>query len=248
MVREEENIEVTATIVGKTLWVYMPTDDLIDEKEMTWRLPTLERFSKAMTVVHRVALSTDAHLDFLVFVAADTKYMGLEFIAMEYLPDLKEAMLERFSRGEYFMRSIRDVGINPEGQGDTAGATRRYYDVSLDEFVCLQIIHRLKSLFARDETLAQRYEIRSTTWSQKFGVLKVNVEFVKKRYDPLPEGPERSPMEWMEMVAARVIKTYDYYDKFQAIELYDSFADERETLTPADLKQVKGGLPEFLDQ
>ena len=214
---------------------------------MTWHLPALERFSKVISVVHRMALSTDAHLDFLVFVAADIKYMGLEFIAMEYLPDLKEAMLERFSRGEYFMRSIREVGINPEGQDDKTGATRRFYDVTFDEFLCLQIIHRLKSRFARDEVLAERYEIRSTTWSQKFGVLKVHVEFVKKRYDPLPAGEERPPMEWMKMIAARVVKTYDYYDKFQTLELHDSFADERATLTPDDLKEIKIDLPEFRD-
>ncbi len=247
VVREEHGIDVTATIVGKTLWIYMPTQDLIDEENMTWQIPTLERFSKMISVVHRMALSTDAHLDFLVFVAADTKYMGLEFIAMEYLPDLKEAMLERFSRGEYFMRSIRDVGINPEGHNDTTGASRRFYDVTFDEFICLQIIHRIKSRFARDEDLADHYEIRSTTWSQKFGILKVNVEFVKKRYDPGPEGEGRPPIEWMKMIAAQVMKTYDYYDKFQALELNDSFAADKVRLSPDDLKKIKIDLPEFLD-
>ncbi len=247
IVREEHGIEATATTVGKTLWVYVPLEDLIDGENMTWNLPALERFSKVISVVHRVALSTDAHLDFLVFVAADVTYMGLEFIAMEYLPDLKEATLERFSRGEYFMRSIRDVGINPEGRGDTTGATRHFYDVSFDEFICLQIIHRLKSHFARDEALAGRYEIRSTTWSQKFGILKVNVEFVKKRYDALPDDKERPPIEWMKMVAARVVKAYDYYDKFQTLELLDSFADERATLTPDALKAIKIDLPEIRD-
>jgi len=246
-VDEEHGIEATATIVGKTLWVYVPMEDLIEEETMTWHLPALERFSKVISVVHRMALSTDAHLDFLVFVAADIKHMGLEFIAMERLSDLKEAMLERFSRGEYFMRSIRDVGINPEGQGDRTGATRRFYDVSFDEFICLQIIHRIKSRFGRDELLSERYEVRSTTWSQKFGILKIDVEFVKKRYDPLPAGTDRPPLEWMKMIAARVVKTYDYYDKFQAIELHDSFAGERVTLTPEDLRETKIDLPEFRD-
>ncbi len=247
MVREEDGVDVTATIVGKTLWVYMPTQDLIDEEKMTWQVPALERFSKVITVVHRMALSTDAHLDFLVFVAADIKYMGLEFIAMEYVPDLKEAMLERFSRGEYFMRSIRDVGINPEGHNDTTGATRRFYDVPFDEFICLQIIHRVKSRFAQDADLTGLYEIRSTSWSQKFGVLKINVEFVKKRYDQVPNARERPPIEWMKMIAAQVIKTYDYYDKFQALELNDSFAADKVRLSPDDLKKIKIDLPEFRD-
>ncbi|MGE5280469.1 MAG: hypothetical protein ACM3L6_06990 [Deltaproteobacteria bacterium] len=247
LVKEEHGIDVTATIVGKTLWVYVPMQDLIDEKKMTWQAPALERLSKVIGVVHRMALSTDAHIDFLVFVAADVKYMGLEFIAMEYLPDLKEAMLERFSRGEYFLRSVRDVGINPEAQEDATGASRRYHDVTFDEFVCLQIIHRVKSLFARDESLAARYEIRSTSWSQKFGVLKIDIECIKKRYDQNAEADQRRPLDLFEMIAAQVVKTYDYYGKFQAIELADSFADDRVRLTPQQLREIKIDLPEFRD-
>jgi len=247
-VLEEHDTPVTAAIVGKTLWVYVPMEDLIDEEKMSWQMPALERFSKVLTVVHRMVLSTDAHIDFCVYVAADVKYMGLEFIAMERLTDLKEAMLERFSRGEYFMRSVRDIDINPEGQGDMTGATRRFYDVTFDEFLCLQIIHRAKNRFIRDEELNQLYELRSTTWSQKFGILKVEMECVKKRYDLSQSAAAQQPIELLKMIAARVIKTYDYYDKFQAIELSDTFSGDKVILTSDELRDVTIDLPEFLDQ
>jgi len=245
---EEEGIRgVSADVVGKTLWVYVPMEDLIDEKNMTWQLPALERFSKVMAVVHRVALSTDARLDFFVCIAVDVKYMGLEFIAMEYLPDLKEGILERFSRGEYFMRSVRDIGINPEAQEDKTGASRHFHDVTFDEFICLQIIHRTKSLFAREEDLSQRYEIRSTTWTEKFGVLKISVEFVKKRYDEGSGKDERPPIEYLKMISAQVIQAYRYYDKFQALELTDTFSADRVRLSPDEIKKIKVKLPEFRD-
>jgi hypothetical protein len=247
VIKSEMGFDVTAQVVGKTLWVYFPCSNLVDPEKMTWNTSGLESIGKVMSVVHRVALSTDAKIDFLVTVGADNKHFGLEFIAIEYIPDLKEAMVERFSRGEYFLRSVREINQNPNSLKDPTGATRRYTDVTFDEFIGLQILHRAKNYFIKDKKLSEVYEIKTSAWSQKFGIFKINVEFAKKRYDLTPEQAKIKPVNILAMIAAQVMKTYNYYDKCQAVELTDTFSDETVRLSAGELKKLKIDLPKLID-
>ncbi|NIN91841.1 hypothetical protein GTO36_02360, partial [bacterium] len=68
--RDEYNTEVKLNTAGKTLGVYMPVDNLLDSSLQ----PSEESFEKLGNVLHvlsRVALSTDADLEFITLVARD---------------------------------------------------------------------------------------------------------------------------------------------------------------------------------
>jgi hypothetical protein len=245
--KAETNLDVTAQIVGKTLWVYFPSKNLVDPATMTWNTPGLEDVSKIMTIAHRVALSTDAKLNFLATIGADNAHFGLEFVSIEYIPDLKEVMMERFSRGEYILRSVRDIGYNPDALEDPTGSGRRFHDITFDEFIGLQILHRAKNFFIKDKKLSSIYDIKTSAWSQKFGIFKIRVEFVKKRYDLTPKENKIKPVAILGMIAAQVMNTYDYYGKFQAVDLTDSFSDDTLRLSADELKKCKVDLPELDD-
>ena len=246
LIKEEENLDVTCHTTGKTLWVYVPLKDLIDEKNTTWNTKGLEEINKVLSIVHRVILSTDAKLNFLVIDGVDVRKYGLELKVIEYLPDIREAIFEKFSRGEFFMRSIRDVGVNPGLVNDLTGESQHFFDITFDQFLALQIIHRLKSLFLKDKVLSKIFEIKSSSWSEKFGIIKIDLEFLKKKYDLTPEEEKIKPIDYAKMVAAFVVTNYNYQN-FQVIEITDTFAAETIKLTFADLKKVKINLPEFLD-
>lgn len=247
LIKAEVNADVISQIVGKTLWIYFPSEKLIDEEDMAWSEGGLEDVGKALSVAHRVLLSTDAPVDFICIVAADVKNFGLQLQTIEYIPDVKEAILERFSRGEFFMRSVRDVSLDPKTVNDRAAESKKFYDITFDQFLSLQIIHRVKSLFLKDKQLEKIYEVKSSSWSQKFGVLKIDIEFMKKRYDLTPEEEAIRPLDLVTMIAAKVINAYHYHGKMQAIELTDTFTKETKKLTSEELKKVKINLPELLD-
>jgi hypothetical protein len=247
LIKTEVNVDVISQVVGKTLWIYFPSEKLVNAKDLMWDETGLEDVGKVLSVAHRVLLSSDASIDFVSVVAADVKNYGLELQTIEYVPDIKEAILERFSRGEFFMRSVRDVSLNPQTVNDRTAESKRFYDISFDQFLSQQIIHRVKSLFLKDKRLEKIYEIKSTGWSQKFGVLKIDFEFMKKRYDLTPEEEAIKPLDFVVMIAAKVINTYHYNNQMQAIELTDTFTKETKKLTSEELKKVKINLPEFLD-
>ncbi len=243
---KEEHIKITCHISGKTLWVYVPLENLIDQKEMTWSSVGLEKMSKVIADVHRAILSTDAKLDFIAIVATDIKNYGIELKTMEYVPDLSQAVLEKFSRGEFFSRSVRDVAFDPTAINDNTGESKKFYDLSFNEFLCLQIIHRVKNIFYKYKPLAKIFEVKSSSWTEKFGILKIDLEFLKKRYDLTPAEEKINPLDYAKMVVAQVVQNYNYKN-FQTIEVTDTFAKETVKLTYDDLKKTKVKLPEFLE-
>lgn len=245
-IKEETNMDTTCRIAGKTLWVFVPCENLIDEENVTWSTKGLEEMSKVIAAAHRIALSTDAKIDFLAITAADVKKYGLELTAIEYLPDIKEAMFEKFSRGEYFMRSVRNIDFNEKAIGDHKGAYKKFYDITFDEFIGYQIIHRTKTLFAKDKKLKNIFEIRSSTSSVKFGIIKVDFEFMKKRYDLNNDEASINPLEYAKMIAAEIIKNYSYHD-FQAIEITDTFSGNSIKILEKDISHVVISLPNYLE-
>jgi len=244
LAKEEANIQVSSHITGKTLWVYIPLYDLIKEKDMGWNEKGLEKVSQVLSIVHRIILSTDANLDFAVTVASDIKNFGIQLSTFEYLPDVRQAILEKFSRGEFFMRSIKDVTYNPAAIGDIAGESMQYYDVTFDHFLGLQVVHRVKNLFAKDKALSKVFELKSSALSEKFGLIKIDLEFLKKTYILTPEEEKLKPLDYVKMITAQTVKGYDYKN-FQAFELKDTFSGETARLDAAELKKIKIDLPEF---
>ncbi|OIO36689.1 MAG: hypothetical protein AUJ74_01165 [Candidatus Omnitrophica bacterium CG1_02_44_16] len=240
---KEEGLNVTCRIAGKTMWVYINFEDLIDKTTMAWNAKELEKVGKVISIVHRAILSTDAKLDFLAIVATDTKNFGVELKTFEYVPDISQAMLEKFSRGEFFARSIRDVSYNPHAINDKIGESNKFYDITFNQFLCLQIIHRAKNLFYKDRELSKLFEVRSSSWSEKFGVLKIELEVMKKRYDLTPEEEKIDPLDYVKMLTAQIVKNYDH-KAFQAIELTDTFSKKMVKLSLTDLKKIRIKLPE----
>lgn len=242
--KDEEKTDVLCRIVGRTLWVYIPMTDLVDEEKATWNSKGLEKMSKIIGLAHRVLLSTDAKLDFLAVVGANIKKFGVELLSLEYVPDIHEAIMEKFSRGEFFLRSVRDVSFHAaDEEKRIESAVARFYDVSFGRFVALQIIHRMKHLFVKDKSLGRLFELKSTASKDESGLVKIEMEFLRKSYDTKPKEAG-DPFEFAKMTAAVVARNYDYRG-FKTIELTDTFSGRTEQLTPQTLKSTAIKLPDL---
>ncbi len=246
LVKDEEKLNSVCHITGKTLWVYVPVENLIDEKDLSWSEKSLDKMSHVLSIVHRAILSTDAKLDFSIVIFSDVKKYGIQLINYEYIPDIKEAIMERFSRGEFFKRSIKDIAVIPAAINDTTGESVEFYDMTFDRFLGLQVMHRTKSLFAKNKMLNKIFELKSSSQTQKFGTIKIEFEFVKKTYILTPEEEKLNPLDFVTQIAAEVAKNYNYKD-LQAFELKDTFSGKTNTLDVAALKKIKIALPKTED-
>jgi len=190
----EYNIDVKAKLVGQTLWIYTPVEDMlaksdkpekylerfiiednrtafkdgmlkleylikvIPEKEKfqeyKYNKAVLEKINNVWKALRRVMFSME-HLkkgepQFFSLVFADIKN-GFETSEIFYYLDLKKVSYEFISWGEYQHRTIDETNISPDIIGDKEGLHLDYRDITLDEFIALQINHRIKLKFQKPE-------------------------------------------------------------------------------------------------
>lgn len=177
-------------------------------------------------------------------VACDINAFGFQIITTEYLQDFKEAVFEKFSRGEYFQRSLKEFRTASETIGDKTGASLRYQDINFDEFICKQIIHRTEIVFSQDKTLKKIFDIRSSSWSQKFGIYRIELELFKKTYN-LPDDENKiDPLDYIKMIVALTVKNYNLKN-FQVFEITDTFTEKTVKVTPEDINKIKINLPKI---
>ena len=199
--KEEYQLNVTATIVGSTLWVYFPVEDLLEKTDkpekyvekfsieannvqIKERMLTLDysikpvpekekfenfRYNKKVAeqqnniwkVIRRVLFSMGGPEKnapkFLCIVTADIKN-GFEIKQIFFLLDIKKVSYGFFSSEEYRHRIAEEIDSPPEIIGDKTGAHLKYKDITLGEFVTLQIQQRIKLKFQKPE-VAEKADI-----------------------------------------------------------------------------------------
>ena len=117
--RDEYNLDVDVTLLGKTLAVYMPLMDLFG--------PTLGLSEEAQDKVQdvimgasRITLSTDADIEFYCIITQDVRIPEIQLVIIKYVDDIKRAFYYDISRGEYFKRTLIDMSENPQAKKEKA--------------------------------------------------------------------------------------------------------------------------------
>jgi hypothetical protein len=113
--KTEYNIDVKVRVVGKTVAIYIPLEDLMD---FTFALTksASEKINDVILSVSRVVLSTDAKLDYYCLIAHDVRIPEIQVIIIKSVDDVKRLLLNDISRGEYGKRILIDVRLNPQSQ------------------------------------------------------------------------------------------------------------------------------------
>lgn len=159
--KKENNIDVKVKRVGRTVGIYLPINGLFesDTKTKSSGSITVEdvlagiRFTKDATekmenvsmALSRVAMSTDAPVDFYVLIAADSKASGLEIVITRYVMDMKRLILNDVSRGDYVQRILMDMDFGP---------------VTAAEETVRELFHDMEQLSI--QTIIARYFARTT--------------------------------------------------------------------------------------
>jgi len=113
--REEYNVEVKVKIVGKSIAVYIPIENLFNAM-LTISEESADKINSVLLSASRVTLSTDAPLDFYIVIAQDPMLPEIEVILIRYVYDIKMLHYEQISRGEFSKRMLVEVKLTPQAQ------------------------------------------------------------------------------------------------------------------------------------
>lgn len=195
LAKKEYNIDVKAKLVGSTLWVYLPVEDMLtptdkpakyverflvddnrsnfkdgrfqieyaiknvpekQEKQQDYKYnkDVLEKISNSWKIMRRVLFSMERSKDkepkFFCLVIADIKN-GFEIKEIFYALDLKKVSYDFISWTEYQHRAIEETSVSADIIGDTHGLHLNYKDITFEEFLAMQIKHRIKLKFQKPE-------------------------------------------------------------------------------------------------
>ncbi|MDD5166033.1 MAG: hypothetical protein PHQ57_01435 [Candidatus Omnitrophica bacterium] len=89
-------------------------------------------------------------VEFICLVIADIKN-GIEIEEIVYERDLKKVSYDFISGSEYQHRSTQEIRMSPETVGDKDGQHLKYRGITMEEFVTLQIQHRIRLKFEKPE-------------------------------------------------------------------------------------------------
>jgi len=216
--RDEYHTEIKVKSVGRTMGVYMPVDNLLDSSLQ----PSEESFEKLGNVLHvlsRVALSTDADLEFITLVARDSKISGFELVLTRYVEDIKRFMVGDISQGEYMKRMDWETRLDPlVFLSDLASKDKKdqpeseefsIEEVHLQDFLAKQISRRIEDKFKEDKHLKENFKV--TDVNGEFipgvpnlgrGILKFTLDIIKKKEmdSPKPEQAGSPPADAFSLV------------------------------------------------
>jgi hypothetical protein len=113
--KREYGVDVEVKIVGRTIGVYIPINELIDST-LSVNPRAIGKVDDVIMSVSRVALSTDADFIFYVLVAQDPVIPDLELVIIRYVEDVKRFLVTDISRNEYFDRMITEFKLTPQIQ------------------------------------------------------------------------------------------------------------------------------------
>ncbi|MFH1459816.1 MAG: hypothetical protein ABIG64_05525 [Candidatus Omnitrophota bacterium] len=144
--KKEYNIDVQAELVGKTIIVFVPLDELFD-RQLDILPNAIEKIERVILSTSRVILSTDTKIDFYKIIAADTKTTAAEVILVRFMDDVYKFMYGWIKREDYSQRILWQINFNPvllnNQDYDFSGE-----EVFLADFLAQQISRRLDVIFA----------------------------------------------------------------------------------------------------
>ncbi len=144
--KKEYNVEVQAKLVGKTIVVFIPLDELFDSK-LDILPDAVEKIEDVILTTSRALFSTDAEVDFYMIIAADVQTTAAEVFLVRYMDDVYKFMHGWIKREDYTKRILWKINFDPQLLKSS------FFDFDVEEitlpgFLAEQIAQRLDKIFA----------------------------------------------------------------------------------------------------
>jgi hypothetical protein len=138
------HMSVEARHQGNNLQAFFWRVGLLKTNQLEMRNEAAEALERVLLCATRVALSTDAPLQFVEIKMADV-LTGATVTLWRYVPDIRDSMLTRMSEDEYINRLV--VEMNTEAQRNIQGRNPPWdTPITMPEFLAKQVVLRAKRL------------------------------------------------------------------------------------------------------
>lgn len=168
MCKDEYGLEVRAAYVEKTVNVACTLNGFVDG-DMQLQSKTVEKLEGAMMSATRVALSTDAEVDFLVIKAHDPD-LGVTVTFLRYVPDIKGIIYRRIPRGDFDDRLVMEME-SEENPKDPA----EWEPLRLTDFIARLAASRLQKQFSSNPLVSVFLKISHVEGRYAAGTIHLTV-------------------------------------------------------------------------
>jgi hypothetical protein len=145
--RKELKAEAQSTLIGKTLYVGFQIEGIMSNNAQLSK-QVIEQLENAMISISRIALSTDAEVDYTVIEATDPLW-GVQIRVVRRMQDLKDLFYWGISKPDYDDRLILEIkrprristlfettaGSTPSVAEVDEPEEKEWHDLTLDEFM-----------------------------------------------------------------------------------------------------------------
>jgi hypothetical protein len=169
------DLTVDARFVGRTFYVHSVLDGLVG-RDLGLQQETLKKLEGAMLSSTRVALSTDADINFIVLKARDSR-LGVTVTLVRYLPDIKSLIYMRISREDFEERLVLETTNSLDAE-----TPESWYDLSMTEFMARLVASRLQRQFSSNPLINTFLQIRQVQGSFAAGTIRLRLD--KFEHDP----------------------------------------------------------------
>lgn len=233
---KEYNIDVRVSVTGNTVWVYYPVEKMLDAKNQLDET-IHKKLGNIYLCLERVILSTTKKIDFFVIDISDIT-VGIDFLTIGYLMDMKKFLVSSVSRNDYLNRMIRKVNYNPAAVNDKEGKHINKFDIKFTDFIVNLIVDRIQNTLRANPKLAINY----LSASFENGVVSLPYDIVETDESNPEIKTGIKAEEIFPGIVASVLQGY-VFGEFKALELHDMRNDKKTVYTKIELKKVKPLLP-----
>jgi len=139
--KQEHNIDVHARLVGRTLYVFLQANNLLDES-LSLGEKAYDILEKTLLSTTRVTLSSDADIQFYILVVED-HIRRIEMTFIQNIRDIKRFIFRQISREDYFSRMVIKVKVKKEEE-EWFSESAVLDEMDLSGFLAQQVIWRVK--------------------------------------------------------------------------------------------------------
>lgn len=231
--RNDYDFTAEAKLVGKTLYVWAVLDGLVG-RDLGLQQETLKKLEGAMLNSTRVALSTDADVNFLVVKARDSR-LGVTVTLVRYFPDIKSLIYMRIGRSDFEDRLVLETENTLEPE-----AMEAWHDIPMTEFVARLVASRLQRQFSSNPLVTAFLQIRKVKGAYREGNLLLQLDKFESEPDTnlLIEEILRTAVE---ETVGDVVKKYNLRDIVRRVAVKDEAGRPLLELNVNDLLRAAAG-------
>lgn len=190
--KKEYGFDATARKVGKTLYASIAPQNLVSA-DLGLDKETVERLYNALLTVTRVALSTDADVEYLAVDAKDVN-TGVAITLLRRVSDVKLYFFMRISRGDFEKRGVMEIA-------DAADAAPAGHDITREEFMARLVASRVQQKITYNPLVSVFVRVHRVRGAFADGVLTVRLE----KYQRLGARAREKPVDASDGLLRRAV-------------------------------------------